>query len=194
MLNKKNSGMQDQFISSFGGIKYFNIDKKGHVKINELNISPSNLKLLNKNIFLVYTNQKRDAVKIIKKQSSVINKFKNKNYLMREIQKIGYEFFEVLSSKNISQYGELLDRHWNLKKKFGDFMTSKEIDELYEGFKANGANGGKIVGAGGGGFFMLYSQNAEILKKYLLKNSFKILNWKFDFEGSNVVLNTFKKI
>ena len=193
LLNKKSSGMQDQFISSFGGIKYFNIDKKGHVKINKLDISSSNLKLLNKNIFLVYTSKQRNAVEIIKKQNLVINKFKNKNYLMREIQKIGYESFDVLCSKDISQYGELLDRHWNLKKKFGDFMTSKVIDKLYEGFKTNGADGGKIVGAGGGGFFMLYSQNSEILKKYLLKNNFKILNWKFDFEGSNVILNSFEK-
>jgi|688.fasta_scaffold49051_5 D-glycero-alpha-D-manno-heptose-7-phosphate kinase len=193
LLNKKNSGMQDQLISAFGGIKYFNIDKKGHVKINKLNISSSNLRLLNKNILLVYTNEKREAIKIIKKQNLVINKFKNKNYLMHEIQKIGYESFDVLNSKNISQYGELLDRHWNLKKKFGDFMTSKEIDKLYEKFKANGANGGKIIGAGGGGFFMLYAQNPEILKKYLLKNNFKVLNWKFDFEGSKIILNSFNK-
>ena len=192
-LNKKNAGKQDQFISTYGGIKCFKINKKGQTLNKIIKIPNDNLINLKENLFIVYTDEKRDAEKIIKKQSNIINKFKNKNYLMSEIQKIGYETYEVFKSKNMSSFGELLDRHWSIKKKFGDFMTSCKIDDDYENFKQNGASGGKIIGAGGGGFFMLYAKQKNKLEKFLKDNNYRMLNWDFDYEGSKILLNSFKK-
>ena len=155
-LNKKSAGKQDQYAAAFGGLIKLKINKKGFTKVEKLKISKTKLRQLQNNIFLVYIKNRRYASQILKKQSKLIKRKKSKIELMKKIQSLGQKSCKVLENGKIDDYGYILDDHWNLKKKIGNFMTNSKIESLYLGLKKNGSTGGKIIGAGGGGFLMSY--------------------------------------
>ena len=110
---------------------------------------------------------------------------------MKKIQLLGIKSCNVLEKGKIDDYGKILDEHWNLKKKVGNFMTNKKIEELYLSLKKNGSSGGKIIGAGGGGFLMSYvpKNNHKKFLNYLNKKKLNVLDWRFHYEGSKVIFN-----
>ena len=110
---------------------------------------------------------------------------------MKKIQKIGYKSCEVLENGKIDDYGYLLDEHWELKKSIGEFMSNSHVDVLYRQLKKNGATGGKIIGAGGGGFLMVYvpNKNNHKFKKYIDAKKLDILNWNFYPKGSEIIFS-----
>ena len=140
---------------------------------------------------MIYIKNRRYASQILKKQSKLINQKKNIKDVMKKIQLLGIKSCQVLEKGKIDDYGKILDEHWNLKKKVGNFMTNKKIEKLYSNLKKNGSSGGKIIGAGGGGFLMSYvpKKNNKKFLNYLNKKKLSILNWKFHFEGSKVIFN-----
>ena len=159
--------------------------------MKKLKVSKKKLKQFQKNIFLIYIKNRRFASEILKKQSKLINQKKTIKNVMKKIQLLGMKSCQVLEKGKIDDYGNILDEHWNLKKKVGNFMTNKRIDKLYSNLKKNGSTGGKIIGAGGGGFLMSYvpKKNHKKFLKYLYKKKLNVLNWKFYFEGSKVIFN-----
>ncbi len=189
--NKKNAGKQDQYAAAYGGLLKLSTNKKGFTKVKKLKVSKKNLKQFQKNIFLIYIKNRRFASEILKKQSKLINQKKTIKNVMKKIQLLGMKSCQVLEKGKIDDYGNILDEHWNLKKKVGNFMTNKRIDKLYSNLKKNGSTGGKIIGAGGGGFLMSYvpKKNHKKFLKYLNKKKLNVLNWKFYFEGSKVIFN-----
>ena len=110
---------------------------------------------------------------------------------MKKIQILGKKSCEVLEKGKIDDYGYILDEHWNLKKKIGNFMTNKNIENLYDNLKRNGSIGGKIIGAGGGGFLMSYvpKKNHKKFISYLKQKKLSVLDWQFHFEGSKIIFN-----
>ena len=148
-------GKQDQYITAYGGVNEFTFDSDDSVHVDPLYETHEDTKNLADNFLLVYTGKTRRASKILQEQKS---KTENVDEAMisnlDRVKELGYEFGELLRSGDFRQYGKLMGEHWRLKKERSPNMTNEVIDELYDFGLRNGASGGKLVGAGGGGFLL----------------------------------------
>lgn len=186
---KKPIGKQDQFIASFGGISILDISKNGNVKIKSINIDNSILDDLNQNLLLFYTQSCRSTDAILIEQSE---KAKKDDFVtiesLHKIKEIGYQIVEAIESGNLTEIGILFDKHWNYKKQLSNQISNRNFDYLYDLAKENGAIGGKITGAGGGGFFIFYCESKrKHLIDILSKNGLKFLSYRFNFDGSIIL-------
>lgn len=188
---KEPIGKQDQYLAAFGGLIHLNITKDNNVLVSPLNISNKTLKELEKNIIMFYTGIERDASNIISDQKKTAEDDNKKLEHMHEIKKIGIGIKKALEDGNLRRFGEWLNIHWELKKELSKKMTNNKIDSWYDIALKNGALGGKISGAGGGGFFMFYCEQdkQEKLRKSLLTSGLKEMPFNFDFDGVKIVFN-----
>lgn len=185
---KEPVGKQDQYIASYGGLKIFKIDKKGNVNVSTLNIKRHTKAKLQKNLLLFFTGYTRSSSSILKKQNDE-TKIKNLQTLenLKEIKEIGFLSKKLIENNDLYQFGKLLDYHWNIKKKRANNMSNSKINDIYEDALNNGALGGKLVGAGGGGFLMFYAKNPNELRQRLSKYRVNELKFIFDEEGTKVI-------
>ena len=185
------SGKQDEYVASFGGIKSYEIDKKGNVKPEELKLDEGIVAELESNIIMFYTNITRSSGSVLgKQQKSIASGDPSSIEKMRQIKRIGIESKKALESEDLRRFGELLHEHWLTKRGVTDNMSTDQIDKWYEIARQNGAIGGKIVGAGGGGFLMLYCESGQRkLRAALTREGLKEQRVRFDFEGSKVIYN-----
>lgn len=185
-------GKQDQYIAALGGITCLTFEKNGEVIIEPLRISDDTLDQLENNILLFHTGIERSASEILSEQDekSKENDPKTIENLHR-IKQIGLETRRVLEGGDIDKFGELLHVHWETKRKRSQKMTSAFIDECYELARNSGALGGKIMGAGGGGFFMFYchSNDKSRLSQAMKKLGLRPMKFHFDFEGTKILVN-----
>ena len=188
---KKPIGKQDQYMAAFGGLTALDIKPDGGVCVKRLELDVDLVENLEHNILMFYTNEMRDATTILKKQDEatrtrdprVVNS-------LCEIKDIGLEIRDAISKGNLRRFGELLDVHWQSKKRLSEGISNPQIDAWYELAKQNGAIGGKISGAGGGGFLMLYcEENKTRLRLAMREAGLRELKFRFDFEGSKVVFD-----
>lgn len=188
---KKPMGKQDQYLAAFGGFLIMDIAKDGKVTVSNAKISLSTLNELKSNLMIFYTGKRRLNSKILgeqhkasqKNEKEVINSL---NY----IKESGYKILENVENGNITELGLLFDEHWKYKKKMAKGISSPEFDRIYEVAKRNGAIGGKISGAGGGGFFTLYCEEHKTeLRKAMKDEGLRELVYDFDFEGTKVLGN-----
>jgi D-glycero-alpha-D-manno-heptose-7-phosphate kinase len=188
---KKPIGKQDQYMAAFGGLTALDIKPDGRVCVTRLELDVDLVESLEHNILMFFTNEMRDATTILRKQdeatrtrnSTVVNS-------LCEIKDIGLEINDAISNGNLRRFGELLDRHWQSKKRLSEGISNPQIDAWYELAKQNGAIGGKISGAGGGGFLMLYcEENKARLREVMRGAGLRELKFRFDFEGSKVVFD-----
>ena len=183
------SGKQDQYISSFGGVNCFKFEKSGNVQVNPLKISEKNLDKLENNLLLFYTGFTRRSKKIlIKKKNN--SKTKNSEMIKKldKIKKIGLETKKFLEKGDFDSFANIMNQHWIEKKQRSGLMSNDKIDLLYNQGLKNGAIGGKLVGAGGGGFLMFYANDKEKLKNYFNKQNIEEVEFKFDYEGSKIIM------
>jgi len=154
---RKPIGKQDQYMAAFGGLTTLDIDPEGNVSVKRLDLDMDLVESLEHNILMFYTHEMRDATTILKKQDAAA-RTKDRTVVrsLREIKDIGLEISDAISRGNLRRFGELLDVHWESKKRLSEGISNPQIDAWYELAKQNGAVGGKISGAGGGGFLMLY--------------------------------------
>ena len=188
---QKPIGKQDQFMAAFGGLTTLEIAKNGAVSVTRAHLDMEVLQALESNIFLFYTGAARDATSILQKQDSATKK-KNGTVVssLLEIKDIGIEIRDSIVRGNLRRFGELLDVHWQAKRRLSDNVSNSQIDAWYELAKKNGAIGGKISGAGGGGFLMLYCEDGKAsLRDAMRKAGLRELNCRFEFEGSKVVFD-----
>lgn len=184
-------GKQDQYVAAFGGINAYEIGLDGKVRVEPIRISGHAEAELESNILLFYTGITRDASTIL----GDIKKDEEKGDVrvvetMHRIKEIGYKVRDSLLSGDLNSFGKLLDVHWQTKKKLSSNISNSRIDAIYEIAKSNGALGGKITGAGGGGFLMLYSDSRKrSLRDAMEKQGMKEVRFKFDHEGSKALLN-----
>jgi D-glycero-alpha-D-manno-heptose-7-phosphate kinase len=181
-------GKQDQYIASFGGLKILDIDKDGSVDVKEVNISESDLKLFLSHIHLYYTNVKRDASDILKDQKQLKG---NSEEILKQVKQHGYKTLEILESGNFREYGLLLDEYWKLKKELSNKISTTEVDDIYDYVKEYfGVLGGKIVGAGGGGFLLLFAEKNHFeLEKFMSDKGYQRLHFDIDNSGSKIIGN-----
>lgn len=185
-IMKEVVGSQDQTIASYGGFNKIIFNKNNNIQVKKLS-SNKNIKELNKNLVLIYTGISRTAHKIANTYVKKLTKSKKKH--IEKIMSYVTDGMEILRSGDVDDFGRLLNISWKEKKKLSKFITNNKIDQLYNEAINYGALGGKLLGAGGGGFLLLYMRrkNAEkFLKKYN-----KIINIPFNFtnEGSQIILN-----
>lgn len=183
-------GKQDQYASAFGGLNHLRIDKNGKVTVTPINVTHQNLVKLEKNLMMFYTGFTRSANEILLEQKNISeNKSESKIFqYYHRIKKIGEEILNCLETGDLDAFGLLLNEHWKLKKKISMKMSNKNIDRWYGIALKNGSLGGKIMGAGGGGFLMLYVGNNHVkLKKKMEKEGLIYAPLKFDFDGTRIV-------
>ncbi len=184
-------GKQDQYMASFGGLMILEIAKDGRVSAKSVNMSDAAIDDLNRNMLMFYTNTSRDADTILAEQSKGAQKQKRSIVeSMHTIKEIGHKIVEALETDNITDVGLLFDKHWQYKKKISTKMTNPHFNSIYELAKQNGALGGKISGAGGGGFFVFYVEEKHGSFREQMKNvGLREMRYRFDFEGTKVLVN-----
>ena len=150
---KKPIGKQDQYIAAYGSLREIHFKKDGKVKVDEIKIPEEVKEKLNRNLLLFYTGEKRDSSTVLLEQKNNINTFFN---TLNEMKAMVPEFKKALQKGEIDEFGRLLHSTWEYKKSLASKITNSHIDKLYEKAIDAGALGGKIAGAGGGGFLLLY--------------------------------------
>jgi len=185
-------GKQDQYATAFGGIIQMEINKQGIVKVTPLVLDQEVIYELENRFLMFYTNIERDANIILAEQSKKA-KVDEKAAIesMHRIKEIGFEVKKTLLNGDIEKFGKLLNEHWTEKKRISNQMSNSKIDNWYELAMANGALGGKIMGAGGGGFMVFCVGNGK--RKHLRKTmecaGLKYMDFRFDFEGTKLLAN-----
>ncbi len=181
---KQPSGKQDQYISVYGGISEFKINKQGFVNVKSLKVSKKTILNLENNLLLYFTGFSRNSSLILSEQNS--KTIKNDKMIIENldyVKELGLEIKKALIKGNCEEFGDLMDQHWKYKLKRSKNMSNKIINDIYDFAKKNGANGGKLIGAGGGGFLLFYTKTPNLLRKALLKKNLEEIKFKFDFEG-----------
>jgi D-glycero-alpha-D-manno-heptose-7-phosphate kinase len=183
-------GKQDQYIAAFGGITCFSIDAHGAVNVSPLRISAETLHDLEDNLLLFFTGYSRSASAILgeqKKQSESANKEMLDN--LHFIKEIGLSIKEALERSDTRRFGELLHEHWLHKKKRAGGVSNEVVNRLYDVGHAHGAVGGKLIGAGGGGFLMFYASDHTALREAMRVEGLPEVRFAFDFHGSSVIVS-----
>ena len=186
-------GKQDQYAAAFGGIISLDIDTQGKVKVARLELEPEVITELEHRLLIFYTKIEREAKEILGEQQQAISNPSQKASLeaMHNIKKIGYRIKDALLQGDVQAFGELMHQHWLEKRKITSKMSSPQIDQWYELAMNNGAVGGKIMGAGGGGFFVFC---AEVGKRKHLRSTLEMAGLRYmpcslDFQGSKIIGN-----
>jgi len=184
-------GKQDQYAAAIGGITCFTFHKDDKVSAQPLNISMDTMFDLEDNLLLFFTGFSRSAGEILKDQK-VQTQNNNADMLsnLHFVKDLGYRSKKALEGGNTALFGELMHEHWEHKKKRSVGMSNNQIDEWYELGMKNGATGGKLVGAGGGGFLMFMAKDRNKLRHAMAHAGLEEVRFKFDFEGTKVVLTS----
>jgi D-glycero-alpha-D-manno-heptose-7-phosphate kinase len=183
-------GKQDQYIAAYGGLTCFTFHKDNSVTAVPLKVSMDTMFDLEDNTLLFFTGYSRSASGILKDQkdktqSNDDDMLKNLHF----VKELGYRSKEALESGNSVQFGELMHEHWEHKKRRSGGMSNPRIDDWYELGLKNGAVGGKLVGAGGGGFLMFYASDRNKLRHAMTRAGLEEVRFGFDFEGTKVCLS-----
>jgi D-glycero-alpha-D-manno-heptose-7-phosphate kinase len=183
-------GKQDQYIAAFGGITEFTFHKDGAVSSAPLNLTTPTLHDLEDNLVLFYSGISRSAGKILKDQD---DRSKEKDSRMIDnlhyTKDLGIRSKQALIANDTHKFGELMREHWEHKKSRSSGMSNEFIDSAYEAALKSGAVGGKLVGAGGGGFLMFYAYDKDKLRNKMAGIGLEEVRFKFDFEGTKVMLS-----
>jgi len=187
---KEPIGKQDQYISAFGGITTFDFNRDGSVKAEPLDISTETLHNLEDNLLLFFTGISRSASSILSdqnKKSQANNSEMIKN--LHLVKDLGLRSRDALLSGNTILFGELMHEHWLHKRSRSVGISTDFINHAYNEAMANGAVGGKLVGAGGGGFLMFYAKDKTKLRAAMRELKLEEVRFQFDFEGTKVILS-----
>lgn len=181
-------GKQDQYIAAIGGITAFTFRKDGRVEYQPCRISPETLYNLEDNLLLFFTGYSRSASAILKDQD---DKSKRSDQAMLDnlhyTKELGYKSLAALEAGNLEEFARLMDEHWQRKRSRSSGMSNPRINEWYEHAMQHGALGGKLIGAGGGGFLMFYAGDKTRLRHAMRAQGLQEVRFRFDFEGSKVV-------
>jgi D-glycero-alpha-D-manno-heptose-7-phosphate kinase len=182
----KPSGMQDQYIAAYGGFRFIEFKSSGSVEIERILLSPESRKKLNENTMLFYTGVTRQSDTVLTEQKQNIN---NKLTILKEMKHIAYIARDQVLSGNVDAIGELLHESWVLKRQLASLISNSMVDEMYWLARKAGAIGGKISGAGGGGFLLLYCpyEYQDAVRASL--SGLQELPFKLEPDGSKVIFN-----
>lgn len=182
-------GKQDQYIASYGGIICMTIHKDGYVDVEPLAVSNDTLYNLEDNLALFFTGFSHSASNVLLDQD---NKAKAKDDEMLNnlhyVKQMGYDSKEALEKGDLNAFAEIMNVHWQNKRKRSAGMSNPKIDEWYDYALQNGALGGKLIGAGGGGFLLFYCADKVRLREAMKRAGLMEVRFRFDGQGTRVVL------
>ncbi|HKM53845.1 MAG TPA: hypothetical protein VJY33_10575 [Isosphaeraceae bacterium] len=181
-------GKQDQYIAAFGGITCFRFLPGGKVEAWPLKVSEETRYNLEDNLLLFFTGYSRSASSILKEQDQ---KSRTADPAMVEnlhfVKELGFQSQQALEAGKLEEFARLMDVHWQRKKQRSGNMSNSSINQWYDLAMANGASGGKLIGAGGGGFLMFYAGDKKLLRHAMRDKGLQEVRFRFDFEGTKVV-------
>ena len=185
---KRPIGKQDQYIAAYGGITCFHFHSDETVDAAPLKISIDTVFELEDDLLLFFTGFSRSAGSILEDQDtrtrqSDLEMIQNLHY----VKELGLRSQQALEAGRLAEFGEILHEHWEHKKRRSSGMSNPQVDEWYELGRANGAIGGKLVGAGGGGFLMFYVEDRKRLRQAMARAGLEEVRFRFDFEGTKVL-------
>jgi D-glycero-alpha-D-manno-heptose-7-phosphate kinase len=187
---KEPIGKQDQYIAAYGGLTCFEFRQDGSVEARPLAISMDTLWDLEDNLLLFFTGFSRSAGTILKEQKERSQKLEEEMLSnLHYVKDLGLRSQQALESGDCWLFGELMHEHWEHKKQRSKQMSNPQIDEWYEVGRRNGAIGGKLVGAGGGGFLLFYTEDRKRLRQAMARAGLEEVRFRFDFEGTKVLLD-----
>ncbi|MBI2915913.1 MAG: galactokinase [Elusimicrobia bacterium] len=190
---KKGIGKQDQYMAAFGGMTVLEISKNGKVRVRQLRLRSLALEEMIANSPIYFLNKKRDAVEVLQDQDRAMKNSSPGSSQVEEsllqIKEIGLQILKAIEREDFDRYGELMDAHWRNKRKLSPKISYSEVDQLYEFVKQEyRVLGGKIIGAGGGGFLMLYCPDKQKeLTQFMHGKGYSRLPYNITFEGTQVV-------
>lgn len=187
-LGRDYIGPQDQYIVALGGINYFERDVKGKVRVEPLNLSLHTISELESNLLFFRTGIYRDAgVALAEQKNKTTEKHIN---ALDKIKKLGQKAKKYLLAGEVDKFGATFDEHWRIKKTLSENISSSKIDEWYDEAMKMGALGGKIMGAGGGGWFVFYvNKDKAAFRKRMKQIGLDEIKIRFDHEGTKVLIN-----
>lgn len=181
-------GKQDQYIASYGGITCMNFHKDGYVWVDPLNITQETYYNLEDNLILYFTGFSRSAGSILKEQDEKSKEHdqdmvKNLDF----VKELGYQSRRAFEKGDLREFADIMNVHWEYKKKRSGGMSNPQIDEWYGLALKNGALGGKMIGAGGGGFLMFYADNKVKLREAMKRTGMSEVRFRFEKEGAKIL-------
>jgi len=183
-------GKQDQYIAAFGGLTCFDFSPGQPVRVERLRASEDTLADLEDHLLLFFTGYSRSASAILKDQHDrSIRSDSEMLENLRYVKELGFLSKAALETGDTHRFAEIMHEHWVHKKKRSSGVSNPKIDEQYELARMNGAVGGKLIGAGGGGFLMFYSSENARLRKAMRGAGLREVRFRFDFEGSKLLAN-----
>src|SRR4030095_4370466 len=186
---KEPVGKQDQFIAALGGITCFNFHKDGRVEAKPAKIAEETRYNLEDNLVMFFTGYSRSAGSILKDQHDR-SKQDDKEMLenLHQTKESGSASQRALETGNLREFARLMDEHWQRKRARSGGMSNPKINEWYDLAMAGGALGGKLIGAGGGGFLMFYAEEGKARLRHVMREAgLKEVRFRFDFEGTKLV-------
>lgn len=179
-------GIQDQYIAAYGGQRFIRFCKNGEVTVESLGLSTDQYRRLNRSLLLFYTNIARKAESVLTEQ---VKKIGDNLAVLREMKNLAITARTCLHAEDFDEFGRLLDQGWRLKKQLASQISNTMIDDLYEVALGAGALGGKITGAGAGGFLLLYCPPAKQDDVRRALSMLPELPFALEQDGSKVVFN-----
>jgi D-glycero-alpha-D-manno-heptose-7-phosphate kinase len=183
-------GKQDQYIAAFGGITCLTFHKDDRVTVRPMRVSTKTLYALEDNLLLFFTGFNRASGSILADQH--VRSLERDSDMRRNldtVKSLAFSSKDALESGDLVRFAELMHEHWENKKRRSGHISNPQIDEWYSLAMRNGAMGGKLVGAGGGGFLMFYTEDRARLRQAMAEQGLDEVRFRFDFEGTKVVLS-----
>jgi len=182
-------GKQDQYMATYGGVRVLDITPDGTVSVRDARVPAAVLEDLNGNLLSFYTGTSRSAAEILRAQSLAVREDKKEVVAnLCQIKDIGLRILKALESGDSRQVGLLFDEHWACKRTLAPGITTPWIDQVYAAAKQAGALGGKLSGAGGGGFFLFYDEgDHRRLRAAMAGLGLREMRYRFEFEGTKVI-------
>jgi D-glycero-alpha-D-manno-heptose-7-phosphate kinase len=183
---QKPIGIQDQYIAAYGGLRFLEFQKDGAVDVQKVELDEMLKRRLNDNLLLFFTGVTRRSSTILNEQKNNIN---HRLHVLRELRQMAYTARDELKSGNLDVIGHLLDESWQLKKQLASQISNLSIDDIYQAARKAGAIGGKITGAGGGGFLLLYCHYEKQDAVRAALRDLQELPFNLEQDGSKVIFN-----
>lgn len=182
-------GKQDQYIAAYGGVTCFQFERNGRVKARPLALTAETLHSLEDNLIMFFTGYSRNASSILREQDDKTKRCEQAMVEnLHEVKALGLRSQAALEAGDLRLFAALMLEHWQHKKLRSGRMSNPHVDQWYELAMKNGALGGKLIGAGGGGFLMFYAENKTRLRHAMLSAGLEEVRFRFEFEGTKVIV------
>ncbi len=193
---KKGIGKQDQYMAALGGLTVLEIDPNGETHVRSVEIGSSSASALTANTHIYYTGLRRNTLEMLENQNQAMQGTTHATHQqvaesLHQIKRLGYRILDAIEKEDYDAWGMMLDEHWMHKKKMSPKISFPAIDKIYDEVRANyNVLGGKIIGAGGGGFLMLYCpKDHKKLEQFMASQYMPRLHYTIEMEGSKVIAN-----